>query len=80
MLTKFLADEVVGGELGMGNANIDGLFMDDVWSTRGPSEEDRNSLIDMGLGSADVAALVAGYDENMRVAKARILGDGGFNW
>ena len=80
MLTNFLADEVIGGKLGMGNANIDGMFMDDVWSTRGPSEEDRRSLVDMGLGSSEVAALIAGYNENMRVAKNRILQEGGFNW
>ena len=81
MLTRFLVDELVGGAaMGMGNANIDGLFMDDVWGSRGPSEEDKNSMADCGLGSADIAALVSGYHANMDAAKARILGDGGFNW
>ena len=81
MLTQFLVDEVVGGtERGMGNANIDGLFMDDVWSARGPSEEDRHSLTDMGLGAAEVSALVAGYNDNMAAAKARILSLGGMSW
>ncbi len=34
MLTKFLLDEYIGGPLGLGNAHIFGMFLDDRWVVR----------------------------------------------
>ena len=40
---------------------MDGLILDDSWSIRGPSEEDKHALEDTGLAPGDVTALILGW-------------------
>ena len=44
---------------GLANPNIDGFFIDDGWGSR-PSEEDPDSVRDMGLDPVEVAKIRAG--------------------
>ena len=64
---------------GLANPNIDGFFIDDGWGSR-PSEEDPDSVRDMGLDPVEVAKIRAGWAANMAAVKAEILKAGGFNW
>ena len=55
---------------------IDGFFIDDGWGA-GPSEEDHNSVRDMGLSPDEVKKIDAGWAANMKAVKAAILKSGG---
>ncbi len=49
--------EHMGGALALDHPDVDGLILDDYWTESGPSEIDRNSLDDMGMTTADAAAM-----------------------
>jgi hypothetical protein len=81
MLTKWLLEEYMGSNVtGLGNPNIDGFFIDDVWKTTGPSESGKNAVEDMGLSADDMLAIEKAWSANMDVVKATILNSSGFNW
>lgn len=41
--------------------NVDGIILDDKWGPHGPSEEDKNSIADIGLSQSDVTGLTADW-------------------
>ena len=81
MLTKWLVEEYMGNNLtGLGNPNIDGFFIDDLWKANGPSESSKTAVEDMGLSRNDMLALEKGWRANMDAVQSAILNSGGFNW
>jgi len=46
----------------------------------GPTEEDGNCTVDMGLTQADTTAIADGYRETMLAAQRAVLAAGGFSW
>ena len=80
MLQKFLIEEYIGGQNGVDNSAIDGLFIDDGWSSGNPSEEDSHAVVDMGLSPAEVHKQVMGWRANQAAAQKKILASKAFNW
>eukprot|EP00038_Savillea_parva_P031914 m.91837 g.91837 ORF g.91837 m.91837 type:complete len:426 (+) comp9929_c0_seq1:268-1545(+) len=80
-LQAWLTDQYMGGkDFGLGNPNVDGFYLDDNWSSRGPSEEDSNCTEMMGLSKQDVQDLVAAWSKNMAACQQTIVDMDGFNW
>lgn len=79
MLTDWLLNEYILGPQGLGSPYIDGFYIDDSWSSKGPSEEDPRSVKACGLTPSDVADLTSGWSANMGVVQAGILKHGGYN-
>ena len=79
MLQDFLINTYVGGKLGMGSPFVDGIFIDDNWSAKGPSEEDRGAVAACGLSVAEVSKMTYLWRENMDAAQRAIVASGGFN-
>ena len=81
MLTKWLVEEYMGSAVtGLGNPNVDGFFIDDVWKPTGPSESGANAVEDMGLSTNDISAMTTAWRANMAAVQASILNSSGFNW
>jgi hypothetical protein len=81
MLTKWLLEEYMGSTAtGLGNPNIDGFFLDDLWRKNGPSESGENAVEDMGLSATDLLEIESAWRINMNAAKEMILKSNGFNW
>jgi hypothetical protein len=57
--------EHMGGGMGMDHPAVDGLLLDDYWSAAGPSEIDSHMLADMGMSSADAAAMTAAWQSSL---------------
>ena len=56
-------------------------FLPDEWNPgTGPTEEDKHSIEDMGLSSADVDAIASNWVKSMQAAQQRVLDKGGFAW
>jgi hypothetical protein len=79
MLTDFFVSEFIGGEQGMASPFVDGFYIDDRWSARGPSEENRSAVSQCGMSAADVAAMTTAWSANMAAAQTAIINAGGFN-
>jgi hypothetical protein len=92
-LAQWLVSEYVMGPTGLGNAAIDGLFIDDFWCSdilngtgscgdpvQGPTEVNPYSQADMGLSNNDILAQTQGWLANMRAVQAAILQGGGYTW
>lgn len=91
MLTDFLIKEHILGPNGVGNVNIDGLFIDDFWCSnlinktcddpvQGPTEIDKYSQLDMGLSDQDILDLTQGWLANMEAVQKAIIEHGGYTW
>ena len=46
----------------LADSNVDGLVLDDSWSTGFPSEEEKHCILDTGLSPADVRAITQGWE------------------
>lgn len=57
--------EHMGGELGLDHPDVDGLILDDYWSSAGPSEIDSNMLSDMGMTTQDAEAMTSAWQDAM---------------
>lgn len=75
MLQDFLVNHYVGGPNGVDNPAIDGLFIDDDWSTNGPSEEDKNAVADMGLSANEVEDIIQGWQSNMAAVQVCFISE-----
>lgn len=89
-LREWLVDEHLTGPTSLGSGVVDGIFTDDEWRQSvndpgpaggiGPSEEDRYSMIDMGLSRQDAADLAGNWTLSMRAVHQAVLDKGGFAW
>ena len=71
-LRQWLVEDYFGGPDCLGDPNIDGLILDDDWTSKGPTEENSFAAADMGLSARDLAEI--------GVLKTLILGGGaGYN-
>ena len=75
MLTDFLVNTYAANGPG-----VTGFFIDDSWSSKGPSEENSSAIADIGLSPADVSALTAGWSSNMNAVQSALLKTNGFTW
>jgi len=64
----------------LGHPGIDGLYVDDYWGPRGPSEMDAHAVEDMGLTPGDVAAMTAAYQWVLSLAMAQVAAQGKWVW
>ena len=81
MLTKWLVEEYMGSDSrGLGNPNVDGFFIDDLWKEDGPSESGKNAVEDMGLSTNDMLAIQKAWGANMDAVQGTILNSSGFDW
>ena len=62
----------------MGHPQVNGMFIDDSWSAKGPSEEDPHSVDACGLSPSDVERLTDGWSANTAAAQVEIIRRGGF--
>ena len=53
----------LGNDTGGGNKAVDGFYVDDGWSTNGPSEMDKDSVGKMGMSAADVQAMISAWTD-----------------
>ena len=79
MLRDFLVNEYVGGEAGLANPNIDGVFLDDGWGN-GPSEVESHSVADMGLSPAQVAMIRGNWSVTCKAVSAKLAAMKGWSW
>ena len=56
-----------------------GLFIDDSWSAKGPSEEDKGAVAACGLGAVDVTTMTQLWRKHMTAVQHSIIAAGGFN-
>eukprot|EP01064_Diplonema_japonicum_P020338 TRINITY_DN295_c1_g1_i1.p1 TRINITY_DN295_c1_g1~~TRINITY_DN295_c1_g1_i1.p1 ORF type:complete len:427 (+),score=126.79 TRINITY_DN295_c1_g1_i1:46-1326(+) len=91
MLRDFLVNTHIMGANGVGNPNVDGLFIDDYWCSnlvnsscrdpvQGPSEINQYSQVDMGLSDQDIKEITEGWLETMTAAQNAMLAAKGFTW
>lgn len=84
LLTDFLllnaTDGYFFGETGLGSAIIDGYYIDDGWSSAGPSEMDADAVAKMGMSKADVAAMTAAWAANQAAWRDAFVAAGKFEW
>jgi len=78
-LRAWLVNEHMTGASSIESPHIDGIFIDDNWGAR-PSEEDKRSVIDMGLSEQDVADIKGNWTLTMQQTMQAVLDKGGFNW
>ena len=86
-LLRWLTDEYIGGsKLGLGSPDIDGFFLDDAWSTKGPSETPF-PCTPRGTGAgrcarlspAELSDLINAWKSNMDAVQASIVAQGGYD-
>ena len=93
MLQDFIVNEVVAGQMGVGNPVVRGFYTDDTWSdvgcaahptqpvaTCGPTEMDPYAVVDMGLEPDEVSAIAAGWQRTMVAAQQKMLEHKAFTW
>ena len=69
------------GSTALGNEAISGLYVDDFWSiSGGPSEMDSHAVVDMGLSTADVAAMSVAYAWVLGQAALAVENRGKWTW
>lgn len=78
-LRKFLVDEYIGGKAGLGDPNIDGVFLDDGWGA-GPSEIESHSVADMGLLPSQVADIDGNWSATCKAVSTKLAEMKGWSW
>lgn len=79
-LRSFLLGEYFFGPLGAGNETVKGFYVDDFWSSQGPSEMDADAVQKMGMSKTDVNAMIAAWKDNQHSWRDKILANGRFEW
>lgn len=62
----------LGNATGGGNPAVDGFYVDDGWSAKGPSEMDKDSVAKMGMSVADVKAMITAWSANVAACEQQI--------
>jgi len=57
-----------------------GYYVDDGWSSSGPSEMDKDSVAKMGMTAADVSAMVSAWQSNQQAWRDALVAAGLFEW
>merc|ERR1711871_1122630 len=66
-LRPWLIDTMfLGNATGGGNKAVSGFYVDDGWSTKGPSEMNSSAIEQMGMSTADVSAMITAWSANVR--------------
>ena len=55
-------------------------YVDDGWSSKGPSEMDPNSIQKMGMTASDVTDMISAWSANVRAWRQAIYDAGLFEW
>jgi hypothetical protein len=79
-LQKWLVEEYIGGQEGIGNPDISGMYVDDGWSLAGPSEIDNNAVNDTGLSPADLQDMIGAWGANMQAVQQYSIQHGALMW
>ncbi len=80
LLTDFLLKEYFFGPTAAGNANVSGFYVDDGWSSAGPSEMDADAVEKMGMSTADVSAMEAAWKANQQAWRDALYDAGSYEW
>eukprot|EP00730_Choanoeca_flexa_P007323 TRINITY_DN12312_c0_g1_i6.p2 TRINITY_DN12312_c0_g1~~TRINITY_DN12312_c0_g1_i6.p2 ORF type:complete len:328 (+),score=59.23 TRINITY_DN12312_c0_g1_i6:2846-3829(+) len=76
LLNDYFMDAKTGGN----NPNVDGFYVDDSWSTAGPSEMDSDAVQKMGMSTQDVQDMIAAWTANQNAWRETVLDNGLFEW
>jgi hypothetical protein len=76
-VSTYLGD---GDGNGLRNANVDGFFLDDRWSSKGPTESPSELFQDIGLNATDVDDIYTGYTQAVAAAQRAIAKAGAYTW
>lgn len=87
-LTSWFTEEYIGGATyGLGNANVDGFYLDDNWGRPSPSEEafpcsprGTGKGRCVGYTKEDLAAMQKAWASNMEAVQTAIVAHKGFDW
>jgi len=79
-LRDFLLGEYFFGKMGAGNPLVDGFYVDDGWSSAGPSEMDSNAVEKMGMSKDDVTAMIAAWLANQQAWRDKLVANQKFEW
>ena len=74
-------NEHMMGSTAMGNSNVQGVFIDDVWDENGPELEGPGSewaVRDTGMSPQEVADMQAAWRITMDQANAAVINAGGY--
>ena len=80
---KWLVEEHMMGNTAMGNDNIQGIFIDDVWDENGPELEGPGSefaVHDTGMSQEDVNTMQIEWRKTMDAANNAVIEAGGYTW
>jgi len=79
-LRAFLLGDYFFGATGAGSPLINGYYVDDDWSSKGPSEMDADSVAKMGMSPADVTAMIAAWQANQAAWRAALVEAQKWEW
>lgn len=80
-LASFLLGEYFfSNGTGANNTNVDGFYVDDFWTSAGPSEMDSNAVAKMGMTPADVQAMITAWSNNQAAWRNALVAAGKFEW
>jgi hypothetical protein len=71
-LRQWLVEDYFGGPDCLGNPNIDGLILDDDWTSTGPTEENSFAAADMGLSARDLAEIGGNWSLSLQQLNDRL--------
>jgi hypothetical protein len=63
-LQKWLKEEYIGGDEGIGHPDISGMYIDDGWGAGGPSEIDPGAVNDTGLTPPELDDMIGAWSAN----------------
>ena len=80
-LSSFLLGEYFFDPVnGMGNPLLDGVYVDDDWSSSGPSEMDKDAVEKMGMSPEDVSAMRTAWLFNQQAWRDALVSASKFEW
>lgn len=79
-LRDFLLGDYFFGNTSAGNPLVQGFYVDDGWSSSGPSEMDPNATVAMGMNASDIQAMIAAWEANQQAWRDALVAAGRFEW